>query len=370
MRDKILIVDSVETERNTLVEILKDEATIITASDGEEGLALLEKHCEECMIVLLKFMVMKMDGIKVLEAMNEKGLIDKVPVLVVDRPGASAMEAKCFDLGAADFIQKPFGERFVKQRVKNISQNFLRKEEYNAKMDKHTKILKHKYQIFQKQTKELEDLRKKTVDMLGVITEFRNVENKEHVKHVKEITAILANEMMKSYPECGLDEKKIDAISAVSVLHDIGKLTISDSVLMKPEKLTEEEEELMKSHTTKGEEILDQISGIWEESYENVVREICRSHHERYDGKGYPDRLAGDAIPLSAQIVSLADAYDELVSEGIHKKAYPKEKAYSMILAGECGAFNPKLLECFRKTKNECEAIIPDVINNDASNKA
>jgi putative two-component system response regulator len=369
MRDKILIVDGVENELNTLAEILQDEAKIITAADGEEALTLIEQNLNELEAVLLKLMIPKVDGTKVLETMNEKAWLEQVPVLIIDRPGSMVMENKCYDLGAADFIQKPFTPKYVKQRVTSTTQSFMKLEEVQAKLDQQTRLMRKQYQLMQKQTEDLHESKKKIIEALATVVEYRNMDNAEHVKNVEMITHILAEEMMNTFPESGLTGKQVELISTASALHDIGKITISDTILMKPGKMTDDEYEYMESHTTKGCEILEQIQGAWDEEYAQTCAEICRSHHERYDGSGYPDGLVGDEIPLSAQLVSVAEVYDALVNERVYKKAYTKEHAYNMILAGECGMFNPKIMECFRKTREKVEALIPDGLSEDKGSK-
>lgn len=183
------------------------------------------------------------------------------------------------------------------------------------------------------------------------------LESGQHIERVKGYTKLLAEQLMKDYPEYGLTSDKVSVITSASALHDIGKIAIPDAILMKPGKLTQEEFEYMKSHTTKGGEILNSIKNVWDEEYGKVSYEICRHHHERYDGRGYPDGLKGEQIPLSAQIVSIADVYDALVNERVYKSAFPKEKAFQMIVTGECGVFSPKLLDCFWNARRAFERL-------------
>lgn len=189
------------------------------------------------------------------------------------------------------------------------------------------------------------------------MVECRNLESGEHVKRVKGFTRILAEQAMKDYPEYGLTPELIDMIFSASALHDVGKIAISDGILLKPGRLTKEEFDIMKTHTIKGCEVLEHIEDVWDETYGRISYEICRSHHERYDGRGYPDGLEGENIPVSAQLVSLADVYDALVSERVYKKAYSLEEAFRMIQAGECGVFSPKLLECFSRAREKFEQL-------------
>lgn len=357
MRDKVLIVDNNEAERAVFIQMLKDDFDLIEADNGETAMQLIENGCEELAVVLLKLMIPKIDGIKMLEIMNEKKLMEKVPVLIIGAAETPDIASRCFDLGISDFIRRPFEERLVRRRVKNTSHIFMRQAELEEKVQQQTRTMRKQYQLLKLQAEELEKSKMNIIDILGTVVEYRNMESNTHIKRVKSITKILAEELMKNYPEYELTPKKIKVIVSASALHDIGKITIPDHILLKPTKVTEEEAECLKSHTTKGCEILKSIQGVWDEEYAKASYEICRYHHERYDGKGYPDGLAGDEIPISAQLVALADVYDELVSEGIHKKAHSPEQAFHMIVSGECGMFSPKVMDCFHKTRGQVEAL-------------
>ncbi|MCD7835813.1 MAG: HD domain-containing protein [Lachnospiraceae bacterium] len=336
MRDTILIADGLAAEKTEIGELLRDDETrILEAEDGEQALALIGERLGSLKAVLLKLILPKVDGLKILETMREKGWDEEVPVLIIDRPGSVAVENKCLDRGATDFIQKPFTEKAVRQRVQLAVRSFFVSEEINAG-------------------------KKNIIDAMANIAEYRNMDMKEHAKNIEAITKILACELASEFPEYGLTDRRIELISSASVLHDIGKITIPDAMLMKPGKMTKEEYEFMESHTTKGCEILEQMEGVWDKEYADTCYEICRSHHERYDGNGYPDRLTGDDIPLSAQLVSVADVYDALVNDRVYKKAYSKERSYDMIVSGECGMFNPRILDCFIKSREKIEALYPE----------
>ncbi len=358
MRDKILIVDGIEAERKELLHMLEQDYGVLEAGDGEQALELIGKHVEELAVVLLKLMIPKVDGLKVLESMTANKWMEKMPVLIIDKAGTTAIGDKCFEMGVADFIRKPFETTMVRHRVNNTVQGFQQKQELQQKVIAQNKTMKQQYQMIQKQSKDLEKSKLDMMDIFGAVAEYRNAENTDHIRHVKAITQLLAEQLMKNYPEYGLDARRIQIIVAVSALHDIGKIAIPDHILLKPAKLTEEEMEVMRSHTTKGCEILNSIQGTWSEEHAKIAAEVCRSHHERYDGNGYPDGLKGDEIPIAAQIVSLADVYDALVSERVYKKAYPKDQAYHMIIVGECGVFLPQLLDCFRDVKDQIEEIV------------
>lgn len=357
MKNKVLIVDDAELNREILTEILKDEYSIMEAEGGKAAIEALEKHHEEITVVLLDLVMPEMDGFAVLEIMKEKGFLKKIPVLIISGETAVKTEKKCFECGVSDFIRKPFDNALVRKRVENIAKLFQYKDSLEEKVEKQTATLRQQYKMLQEQAEKIHKRNESIVDILGTVVEYRDLENGEHIKRVKGFTALLANELMKEYPEYGLSEKKIETIVTASSLHDIGKIAIPDSILLKPGKLTAQEFEYMKSHTTRGSEILMDIKDVWEEDYREISYEICRYHHERYDGRGYPEGLVGEAIPISAQIVSLADVYDALVSERVYKNAYSKEEAFHMIVTGECGVFSPRLLECFRNVRKDFEAL-------------
>lgn len=254
-----------------------------------------------------------------------------------------------------DYITKPFNNVIVQKRVKNAAGLYKYKMQLEERVEEQTSVLRKAYQALKIQAEKLRENNQQIIDMLGTVVEYRNLESGEHIKRVKGYTGILAECAMKEYPEYGLTEEKINTIVAASSLHDIGKITIPDGILLKPGRLTEDEYEYMKSHTIRGCELLDEIDQEWEPDYKKVSYEICRHHHERYDGKGYPDGLKGEEIPISAQLVSVADVYDALVNERCYKDAYSPDEAYRMIINGECGMFSPKLMEVFRKVRREFE---------------
>ncbi len=358
MRNKVLIVDDVEINREVLASILEKDYPVIMADGGKMALELLQKHLKEIAVVVLDLLMPDLDGYKVLETMKNMAWLDKIPVLVITSESKTDAERKCFELGVSDFIHKPFDNDIVRNRVKNTVELYLYKNELEAKVEKQTETLKKQYKLLVMQSEQLKESNVKIIDILGIVVEYRNYESGTHIKRVKGFTRILAEQAMKDYPEYGLDKQKIDIIVSASALHDIGKIAIPDNILMKPARLTAEEYEYMKAHTTRGCEILNNIKDVWSEEYGKVSYDICRHHHERYDGKGYPDGLAGEDIPIAAQLVSIADVYDALVSEKVYKEAYSPEKAFHMIVSGECGVFSPKLLECFRRMRGPFEEFI------------
>lgn len=357
MHNKILIVDDVEINRELLSEMLEDEFEILLAENGKQAMKILEKQHDDIAVVLLDLIMPEMGGLELLEKLSKKSWGNKVAVIIVSGENTIQTEAKCFELGAADFIHRPFNDILVRKRVHNVVDLFQYQQELEQKVEKQTETLRKQYRMLQLQAEKLRQSKANVIDILGTVVEYRNLESGEHIKRVKGYTRILAERLMKDYPEYGLTKEKIEVIVFASALHDIGKIAIPDSILLKPGKLTDEEFEYMKSHTTRGCEILKNIKNIWDEEYSVVSYEICRHHHERFDGKGYPDGLKGDDIPISAQIVSIADVYDALVNERVYKSAFSKEKAFLMITTGECGVFSPRLLDCFWNVRKEFEKL-------------
>lgn len=355
MKTEILIVDDVEMNRDLLEEMLEDEYAVLKASDGKEAMNIISRKGTSLGVVLLDLIMPGMDGFAVLDQMKQANVIDKIPVVVISSDDNLESQIKSFEYGVSDFVQKPFNEEIVKRRVRNIINLNSYHNALEEKVNAQTQQLRYQYTMLEKQAKKLMETNSKIIDILGNVVESRNLESGEHVKRVKEFTRILATRIMKDYPDYKLTKSQVDMIADASALHDIGKIAIPDAVLLKPGKLTDDEFELMKSHTTRGCDILDQIKGIWEENYRKTTYDICRHHHERFDGRGYPDGLKGDDIPLSAQIVSVADVYDALVSERVYKAAYSKSEAFQMIIRGDCGIFSPRILESFRNVRYEFE---------------
>lgn len=330
-RETILIVDDSAMNRMLLSDILADTYNIIEAEDGEQAIAILQQHASEISIVVLDMVMPKVDGFGVLEAMNENRWIQFLPVVSISTESSPEFVERAYSLGVTDFINRPFDELIVIRRVSNTIKLY-------AKQRKLTNMVAN--EIFEKERNG-----SLMITILSHIVEFRNGESGMHVMNIGTLTEILLNQISKKDDKYYLPYAERDLIVKASALHDIGKISTPEEVLNKPGKLTDEEFEAMKQHTVIGYQMLSDL-GFQDEPLVKVSREITRWHHERYDGRGYPDGLKGDEIPLSAQIVSLADVYDALTSERVYKPAFSHEKAIQMILNGECGAFNPLLLEC------------------------
>ena len=329
---QLLVVDDSEMNREILKEILGKEYRILEACDGNEALEMLEQYGTEISLVLLDIIMPQMDGFEVLAYMNRDKWIEDIPVIMISSEGSESYIRRAYELGASDYISRPFDTKVVYQRVINMIKLY-------AKQRRLIHLVTD--QIYEK-----EKNNRMMTGILSQIVEFRNGESGLHVLHINILTQLLLEKLMRKSENYNLSWSQQYMIATASALHDIGKIGIDEKILNKPGKLTKEEFEIMKQHTLIGAQMLDSLEMYHDEEMMKYAYEICRWHHERYDGKGYPDGLKGEEIPISAQVVSLADVYDALVSDRVYKKAYSHEKAMEMILNGECGVFNPILLEC------------------------
>lgn len=338
-REKILIVDDSEMNRMILSEILKNDFEIIEAGDAASALKILEEQRAEITLMLLDIVMPGNDGFSVLEEMNVNGWIEEIPVMMISAEKTRVHIEKAYEMGVTDYISRPFDAVVVHRRVVNAIKLYARQEKLvNLVID----------QLYQREKES-----SLMIQILSHIVEFRNGESGAHVYHINLITEMLAHSLMHKTDKYGLGYREISVLRKASSLHDIGKIGIPESILNKPGKLTAEEFEVMKKHPLLGAELLDALSLDYEDSLVRMAYEVCRWHHERYDGKGYPDGLAGDEIPISAQIVSVADVYDALTSERVYKKAFSHEEAMKMIRNGECGCFHPLLMECLEEISDQ-----------------
>lgn len=327
---KILIVDDYAMNRQLLTEILESKYSIIQAEDGAQALELLEKERNNLLCVLLDLNMDNINGYEVLEIMQKKKWLEKLPVVVISSENNPSLIKKAYSLGAIDFIERPFDMEIVSKRVSNVI-TLYSKQNRLAQMV----ITQHK---------ENERISNLMVSLLGHIVEFRNKESGEHIQNVSVITNILLNKLVNKTKKYNLNSNDIKLITQAAALHDVGKIAISENILNKPGKLTSEEFDIMKKHTVLGGEMIKSCKTLYYEPIIQTAYKIVCYHHERYDGKGYPEGLVGDKIPIEAQVVALADVYDALTSVRCYKKAFTHEKAINMILTGECGTFNPLLI--------------------------
>lgn len=331
-KETILIVDDSALNRMVLMEILgKENYTFLEAENGQQAVELLDCH-PEVDLLLLDITMPEIDGFGVLEIMNQYHWIEETPVIMISAEDSYTFVERAYDLGASDYITRPFDARVVCRRVSNTLMLYAKQ--------------KRLVQMVAEQVYEKEKVSNTMISILSHIVEFRNNESGLHVVHIRTITELLLRRLRKKTDRYPLTEADISLISTASALHDIGKINIPEQILNKPGRLTKEEFEIIKTHSAVGEHMLRQVPFSQNEPLVKVAREICRWHHERWDGRGYPDGLKGDEIPISAQVVSLADVYDALTSERCYKAAFDHETALNMIVNGECGAFNPLLLDC------------------------
>ncbi len=331
-RKKILIVDDTEINRALLADMLSPLYDTEEASNGLEAVSILRSQYAEFSLVLLDIVMPEMDGFEVLATMNRNGWLKSVPVIMISAEASSTYVDHACDLGATEYITRPFDEKTVQRRVQNIIMLYAKQQ-----------ILEN---MVAEQIMEKERVNSQMVEILSNIVEFRNGESGTHVLHIRVISDILLQGLQKTCPQYKLTANRISLISNASAMHDIGKISIDEKILNKPGRLTAEEYEIMKTHTVIGAQILERAPGYTDSELMRTARDICRWHHERYDGRGYPDGLKGDDIPIAAQVVALADVYDALTSTRVYKPAFPHDKAVQMILNSECGAFNPLLLKC------------------------
>lgn len=331
-KQKILIVDDSEMNRSILADMLGEEYEIVEAVDGAEAVARLNVDSTDISLMLLDIVMPNMDGFEVLAVMNRRNWIQDIPVIMISAENTSSYVEHAYELGVTDFISRPFDGQIVHRRVINTIMLYAKQ--------------KRLIELVSDQIYEKERSNNLMVSILSHIVEFRNGESGLHVVHINMMTEILLQTIMRKTDKYNLKRSDIPIITMASALHDIGKISIPGEILNKPGKLTEEEFEIMKTHTLIGAEMLDQLTQYKDEALVKVAYQICRWHHERYDGRGYPDGLTGEEIPIAAQIVALADVYDALTSVRVYKPAFSHEKAIEMITNGECGVFNPLLLQC------------------------
>ena len=336
-RDTIIIVDDMEINRAILRGVFEKDYNLLEAENGNQALLLVEQYHSNIAAMLLDLVMPVKDGFQVMTELGNSNRLAEFPVVVITAEDSAESEVQAFDLGASDIIMKPFEPHVVKRRVQNIIELNLHKLNQD--------------ELIEEQAAKLRESNEVMIDALSSIIEYRSVETGQHIKRIRMFTQILLEDAARSYPEFGLTERNIAIIVSASSMHDIGKIAIPDSILNKPGRLTPEEFEIMKTHSIKGCEMLAGLDRMSDREYLQYAYNICRYHHERWDGRGYPDGLKGESIPVCAQVVGIADCYDALTTDRVYKKALSPEVAFNMILNGECGSFSPKLLECFKNVR-------------------
>lgn len=344
-KQQILIVDDEEINRVILRGLFQDEYQIIEAGNGQEAIARIEEN-QNIVLILLDIVMPVMNGFGVLDYMKKHDLLEKIPVILITGETVIDSDDQAYAYGVADVMHKPFYPHIVKRRGKNIIELYQNKHYMQER-------LKEQEIAIRAQEKKIRESNEFMIDALSSVVEFRSLETGEHIRRIKFFTRILLKYLMKYFPKYGLTPVQVDEIARAAALHDIGKIGIPDAILLKPARLTPEEFEVMKTHTTIGCDVLERFREKQTDEFYKYCYEICRYHHERWDGNGYPDHLVGDEIPISAHIVAIADVYDALVSPRVYKSIYANNIAYDMIMKGECGQFSPDVLECFALAKED-----------------
>jgi len=338
-KPSVLIVDDSEMNRIILNEMLKDEYRVLEADNGRTALDLVDRYGDELSLVLLDIIMPGMNGFEVLGELSRRTVADSLPVIMISSEDSDDVVLRAYELGASDYINRPFNARVVRRRVSNTIRLY-------AKQRRLTSLLSQQYNERVKNSRML-------IDIMAGVMELRNGESGLHVTHIEKLTELLLGCLVHRSDKFPLDNEQRSTIAMASALHDIGKMSIDDAILNKPGRLTSEEFEIMKTHTTLGADMLFELghqhagNSLLEYAYQ-----IARWHHERWDGKGYPDGLKGDEIPIAAQVVSVADVYDALTSVRVYKDAIPHQEAIQMILDGKCGQFNPLLLDCLLEVQD------------------
>ena len=338
-KKRILIADDSEMNREILIDMLGEEYDILEACDGDEAIRLLQQWGEEIDLVLLDLVMPRMDGFEVLTVMNREDWISDIPVMIISSESLPDIVERAYELGAVDFIFRPFDQAIVHRRTTNTILLYAKQRKLTAMVAE---------QIYEKERQS-----GLMIDILSHIVEFRNGESGLHVRNVHLLTELMLRRLQQITDKYPLTKEQMNIIATASALHDIGKIAIPGEIINKPGRLTDEEFAIMKTHSAIGSDMLSSLDAYQEEPLVRTGYEIARWHHERWDGRGYPDGLKGDDIPIGAQIVALADVYDALTSERVYKKAFSHEKAVDMILDGQCGAFNPILMDCLHDLANE-----------------
>ena len=341
-KQKILIVDDSEMNRDILAVMLGSDYEILEAENGLEAIEILQQGMTDIDLILLDIMMPEMDGFDVLGFMKRSHMTEVIPVIMISSESSSSYIEKAYEMGAADYISRPFNALIVGRRVINTLMLYAKQ--------------KRLVQMVVDQVYEREKNNDMMVNILSHIVEFRNGESGQHVRHIHMMTEILLQHLQKRITKYQITQEDIVRIATASALHDIGKVGIEEKIINKMEKLTEEESNEMKMHTLIGAGMIENLDEYKDEELMQIAYGICRGHYERYDGKGYPDGLKGDDIPIGAQVVALADEYDRLVMGRPNKKSVSHEQAVNMIKDRECGKFNPILVECFLEISDEIKA--------------
>ena len=339
VRDTLMVGSEAEENCIALREVFEDGYRILSVSSSKQAMECLLQERDRIAVVILDIVGEGREFQSLMPELRGKGLLPRFPVVVLLAPSCELTEEEVMDAGAMEVMRRPFTTRLLQRRVQMLANVYNQRWNLEDLVTEQARVLDHSNEMM--------------VGALSNIIEHRSLESGQHVSRIRGFTKLLLQDMAKHYPEYELTDNMVDMISSAAALHDIGKISVPDAVLNKPGRLTPEEFEIMKAHTTSGSHMLKGLNGIADETYLYYAYNICRHHHERWDGRGYPDGLDGDNIPIAAQAVGLADVYDALTTPRVYKEAYSTDRAVTMILNGECGVFSPKILDSFLRVKDQ-----------------
>lgn len=351
MKRTILIVDDEELNRSLLKQMFQEEYNIEEAANGKDALEILEKNFDDILLILLDIRMPIMDGLSVMQYMKEKGWLRYIPAVLITADRDKNVMKRGYELGASDFIVKPFDRNIVVTRVNNVIELYEHKNSLETLVKEQTKQLNDQLEMMKSYHENLTKL-------LQDIISYRNIESRNHVLYVQGYTWIIANEYAKQFPRARMTPKKINMIVQAAQLHDVGKITLPDSLLSKAGRLSPSELKLLEEHTIKGSELIRAMINMQEDEYSRICINVCRYHHEKYDGSGYPEGRKKNKIPLEAQIVALADIYDVLVNGENGKRVISKQEAYYHLMQGDYGELAPRMKQCLEAAKDELERFI------------
>lgn len=356
--DTILIIENDEISRRQLVEIFQDKYKVLEVSNEKEGIEVFRKNAFSIAAVLLNLLIPSQNNFQVLQWLSEHKFLSRIPFIMLSSEKTVQYEKKGYECGMVGYIKKPISADGVKQLVENMISMFQYKQKLEVMVKEQTQQLQGQNAMLKQMTEKQEQMNEILIDTLSNIVEFRNLESEQHIKRVRELSLCLGTSVMNLYPEYELTLEKAGIIAWASALHDIGKIVIPDYIILKAGKLTPDEFEVIKSHTTKGAEIIEKVIHLDNKEFCDYAYDIARHHHEKYNGKGYPDGLKGEEISIAAQIVSLVDVYDALTSKRVYKAAYETDKSYQIIINDQRDFFSSKLLKAFAEVREEFEMIV------------
>lgn len=358
LRDTVLILENDDVSRKKLVEIFQDKYKVQEVTNEKEGIEILRKYASSLAVVLVNLLIPAQNDFQVLQWLSEKKFVSQIPFIMITSEKTAEYEKKGYEYGIVSYIKKPFSADGVRQLVDNVVEVFQYKQKLEITVKNQTVQLQKQNAMLKMMAEKQKHMNEVLVDSLSNIVEFRNLESEQHIKRIREFSICLGTSIMNLYPEYELTAEKLEIIGWASSLHDIGKIVIPDHIILKAGKLTPDEFEVIKSHTTKGAEMIEKVIHLEDKEFCEYAYDIARHHHEKYDGKGYPDGLKGEEISIAAQIVSLVDVYDALTSKRVYKAAYKTDKAYQIIMNGQSGSFSSKLLNAFTEAREEFEKIV------------